>query len=156
MNSGVKFLEKFPYMSEDETPDLEYKRYLRFRAAHGIEINGWPDHLKGPEGNLLNPTDWKHIDDFRQMYRAITQGELDWNIMSKEEWDVAQNEMGVVATQASLSSGRTKVATKGKGGQGKGKGKGKGKDKGKVVRSAAVIESSDDDESDGQDGSAGE
>lgn len=80
---------------EDAPTQIAYKKYREFRAEHGLELVGYPEEHRTESGDLVNPNQFRHISQFKDLHYAVTHGSVFWRELSEIEWKTAQDEMHV-------------------------------------------------------------
>lgn len=102
-------MEKNPRELKENVPQIAYVQYQKFVTQHGIELVGWPEHLKTQDGNLLNISKFPHVDDHRELYHGLTHGMVYWRPLGDDEWKARKladpSAVVVPNTQSSLSGG---------------------------------------------------
>lgn len=107
---GVLWLQKNPDKSSEDAPtQIAYKKYRQFRAEHGLELVGYPLDQRTESGDLINPNQFRHIDEYKNLHYDVTHGRVHWRELSDVEWKAAQDEMRVSGVSAQTKKARKKA-----------------------------------------------
>lgn len=93
----------------DAPVQIAYKKYRQFRAEHGLELVGYPPDQITESGDLVNPNQFRHINDYKSLHYDVKHGAVHWRELSEVEWKVARDEMRVAPVSAQVKKTRKKA-----------------------------------------------
>lgn len=146
--TGILWLQKNKGKTAEDAPtQIAYKHYRQFRAEHGLELVGYPEEHLTESGDLVNPNQFRHINQFKDLHYAVTHGSVFWRELSEVEWKTAQDEMRVSRLTAQTDKTRKKANEAAKGVAKKRVGTSKARlSKKKKPTSQPIVPGSDNDE----------